>query len=231
MTGPVRLGIEIWSDVMCPWCVIGYYQLQRALVELSGEIEADILWRPFELNRDISEDGEDLEFHMMRKYGQGPSEAGTRQMQRIAESAGYKMRYLGPLDEYGEEPLRRIWNTLKAHKLLHWALETQGREAQTRLKLALFDAHFQYRLNVSDPETLFAIAERAGLDMEGAAKAMEDEALAAHIREEERAAMEKGITSVPAMLVEGRFMIPGAQEPEVYVAYLRKVVARMNDAA
>ena len=67
--------------------------------------------------------------------------------------------------------------------------------------------------------------------MEGAAKAMEDEALAAHIREEERAAMEKGITSVPAMLVEGRFMIPGAQEPEVYVAYLRKVVARMNDAA
>jgi len=152
-------------------------------------------------------------------------------MQRIAESAGYEMRYLRPLDEYGEEPSRRIWNTLKAHKLLHWALETQGREAQTRLKLALFDAHFQYRLNVSDPETLFAIAERAGLDMEGAAKAMEDEALAAHIREEERAAMEKGITSVPAMLVEGRFMIPGAQEPEVYVAYLRKVVARMNDAA
>lgn len=227
MSGPVRLSIDIWSDVMCPWCIIGCKQLQRALADLEGEIEADIRWHPFELNPDMPPEGEDLTQHMLRKYGQEPSESGTRQMQRTAERAGYEMRYLGE----GEEPPRRLWNTHNAHKLLRWTLDTHGGEAQTRLKLALFDAHFQQRRNVSDPETLFAIAEDLGLDMEGAAEAMGDGALSARIREEERAATEMGITSVPMMLVEKRFMIPGAQEPEVYAAYLRKVVARMKDAA
>jgi len=226
MTAPVRLSIEVWSDVMCPWCIIGYKQLQLALAELEGEIAADICWHPFELNPDMPEEGEDIAQHMLRKYGQEPSTDGMGRMQAIAERAGYDMRYLGE----GEEPPRRIWNTLKAHKLLHWALENHGQDAQTRLKLALFDAHFQQRNNVSDTETLFSIAKNLGLDMDGAKAAMESEALAARIRAEEREAMEMGITSVPMMLVKRRFMIPGAQEPETYAAYLRKVATRLQDA-
>ncbi len=226
MTARVKLAIDIWSDVMCPWCVIGYRHLQRALTELDGEIAAEIRWRPFELNPDLPDEGEDLAGHMLRKFGQMPSEDATARMQRIAAQAGYDMRYMGE----GEEPPRWIWNTRKAHILLHWMLDRHGPEAQTRLKLALFDAHFQQRRNVSDPESLFAIAKSLGLDMEGAAEAMADEALAARIRSEERAAMEIGISSVPTMLVDQRFVIPGAQEPEACVAYLRKVVERMSDA-
>ena len=231
MSAPVRLGIDIWSDVVCPWCVIGYRQLQKALEELDGEIEAEIRWHPFELNPDMPPEGEDMAQHMMRKYGMEPSESATGQMRRIAQSAGYEMRYLGPKDANGNERPQRMWNTLNAHNLLHWARETQGGEAQTRLKLALFDAHFQQRQDISDRETLLSIAENAGLAMDGAAEAMADEGLAALIRSEEHAAMEKGVTSVPMMLVEQRFMIPGAQEPDVYVAYLRKVVTRISDAA
>lgn len=227
MSAPTRLSIDIWSDVMCPWCIIGYMNLQKALAELDGEIAADIVWHPFELNRDMPEEGEDIAQHMLRKYGQEPSAGGSGQMRKIAEQAGYDMRYLGG----GEEPPRRIWNTLNAHKLLRWALECHGAEAQNRLKLALFDAYFQYSRNISDVDTLFAIAESLGLAMDGAAEAMADDALSERIHAEERAAMEKGITSVPMMLVEDRFMIPGAQDPEVYIATLRKVMERAGHAA
>ncbi|MDG2002017.1 MAG: DsbA family oxidoreductase [Novosphingobium sp.] len=227
MTVPARLAIEIWSDVMCPWCIIGYKQLETALETLDGEVEANISWRPFELNPDLPEEGEDAAHHMMRKYGQEPSAGTMRQMQMIAEQAGYEMRFVGE----GEEPPRRMWNTRLAHMLLHWALETGGSEVQTRLKLALFDAHFQQRRNISDREELAAIAESVGLDAIAVVAALNDERLSEKVQQDELDAVGKGINSVPMMLVEGRFMIPGAQDPETYAAYLRKVVTRMTDAA
>jgi len=227
MSVPARLTIDIWSDVMCPWCIIGYKELETALAGLAGEIEAEIRWRPFELNPDMPEEGEDAAQHILRKYGQQPSDGAMRHMQRIAKEAGYEMRWLGE----GEEPPRRMWNTRRAHMLLHWALDTAGGEAQTRLKLALFDAHFQQRRNISDREVLAGIAESVGLDRKGAEAALADDGLAETVQAEEMDAIGKGINSVPMMLVEGRFMIPGAQDPETYANYLRKVVTRMTNAA
>ena len=222
MNAPARLSIDIWSDVMCPWCIIGYRQLQQALHELEGEVEAELRWHPFELNRDMPEEGEDMAYHMMRKYGVEPDPAQSDRMAKIAEKAGYSMRYRGK----GEEPPRRIWNTFLAHKLLHWALEAHGPEAQTRLKLALFDAHFQLRRNVSDRETLLDIAASEDLDRACAEAALDDEALADTVRAEEAQALEMGVTAVPMMLVNRKFMIPGAQDPETYAGLLRKVVER-----
>lgn len=222
MNAPVRLSIDIWSDVMCPWCIIGYKQLQQALDELKGEIEADIRWHPFELNRDMPEEGEDMGQHMLRKYGVPPNQAASDRMAGIAQQAGYDMRYLGE----GEEPPRRIWNTFLAHKLLHWALEAQGPEAQTRLKLALFDSHFQQRRNMADREVLLDIAESEGFDRDAASAALDDEALSETVRAEEAQALEIGVTAVPMMLVNRRVMIPGAQDPETYAVTLRRVVER-----
>jgi len=227
MSDPARLTIDIWSDVMCPWCIIGYKQLETALANLEGEIAAEIRWRPFELNPDMPEEGEDAGQHIMRKYGQAPSDGAMRQMQSIAEHAGYEMRWLGE----GEEPPRMMWNTRRAHRRLHWALETAGGRAQTRLKLALFDAHFQQRRNISDRDVLADIAASVGLDRNAAMAALDDQALAQTIQAEEMEAIGKGINSVPTMLVEGRFVIPGAQDPDTYANYLRKVVTRMKDAA
>ena len=85
MNAPAHLRIDIWSDVMCPWCIIGYKQLQKALGELEGEIEADISWHPFELNRDMPEEGEDMGQHMLRKYGTPPEQAGSDRMAQIAD--------------------------------------------------------------------------------------------------------------------------------------------------
>jgi predicted DsbA family dithiol-disulfide isomerase len=226
MNAPARLSIDIFSDVMCPWCVIGYKQLQQALARLAGEIEAEVRWRPFELNPGIAPEGEDLASHMLRKYGRAPDEASTGQMFAIAERAGYDMRYLGE----EPEPERRLWNTFLAHKLLRWALASAGPDAQTRLKLALFDTHFQQRRNVSDRAVLLDVAESVGLDRAGAESALDDEALAADVRAEQREAQAAEINAVPTMIVDGRYLIPGAQGPETSESLLRRIVDRGTNA-
>jgi predicted DsbA family dithiol-disulfide isomerase len=207
---------------MCPWCVIGYKQLDQARAGLAGQIEAEVRWRPFELNPDMPPEGEDMAAHILRKYGRAPDAASTGQMVAMAERAGYDMRYLGA----EPEPERRLWNTFLAHKLLRWALVAAGPEVQTRLKLALFDAHFQQRRNVADRAVLLDVAAGAGLDRAGAEAALGDEALAHEVREEEREARAAEINAVPAMIINNRYLIPGAQEPETYVNVLRKAVDR-----
>jgi predicted DsbA family dithiol-disulfide isomerase len=219
-----KLTIDIWSDVMCPWCVIGYHQLLKGLALVAGEIEAEIRWRPFELNPDMPPEGEEQGAHVVRKYGRSPEQvaAGREQMLRIAERAGCSLAWAGE----GEAPPAMMRNTFLAHKLLAWTLDSAGPQAQTRLKLALFEAHFQHRRDVGDPAVLLTVAAEQGLEREGAGAALADEALGQRVRSEEAAAWDMNITGVPAMLVEGKFLIPGAQEPEVYADALRRVVAR-----
>jgi predicted DsbA family dithiol-disulfide isomerase len=120
-----------------------------------------------------------------------------------------------------------MWNTFDAHKLLVWALESAGPEVQNRLKLALFDAHFGQRRNLGDHDVLVDIAASVGLGREAAAAALISTELAAHVRAEEQAAFDMNITGVPAMLIEGKFLIPGAQEPETYADALRRVAEKV----
>ncbi len=221
-TGPAQVSIEIFSDVMCPWCVIGYRRLGQALDALAGEIEADVRWQPFELNPHMPPEGEDSASHIARKYGRAPDPEMRRQMEAMAAQAGYDMRYLGD----DPEPEARLWNTFLAHKLLRWALEANGTEAQTRLKLALFDAHFQQRRNLGDRAVLLDIAASAGLDRAGAEAALDDTALEHRVREAEELAAAMNITAVPTMLVNRKYLIPGAQDPGTYADLLRQVVKR-----
>jgi len=224
MNAPAKLTIDIWSDVMCPWCVIGYSQLQKGLAQLAGEVEAEVRWLPFELNPDMPPEGEGQADHIARKYGRSPAEAeGNRErLLEIGQRAGYSFAFTGA----GEPPKPMMWNTFLAHKLLKWALIEYGAEAQTRLKRALFDAHFQQRRNVSDPTVLLDLAEAEGLDRAGAEAALADEALGVIVRREEAQAWDMNISGVPAMVVNGKYLIPGAQEPETYVTALRRVVAK-----
>ncbi len=224
-----KLTIDIWSDVMCPWCLVGYGKLQKGLALLEGEIEADIRWHAFELNPDMAAEGEERSAHIARKYGRTLDQArGVQdQMRQAAEDAGVSLDYSGPHDENGEAPAAMMWNTFDAHKLLVWALESAGPEVQNRLKLALFDAHFGKRRNLGDHDVLIDIAASVGLDREAAAAALTSTELAAHVRAEEQAAFDMNITGVPAMLVEGKFLIPGAQEPETYANALRRVAEKI----
>lgn len=225
------LTIDIWSDVMCPWCLIGYGQLTKALAELEGEIAAEIRWRPFELNPDMPAEGEEQEAHLTRKYGR-PAEEGARirgQMKAIADSAGVSLSYEGGGE--GEAPPAMMWNTRRAHKLLAFALEEAGPAAQTALKLALFRAHFNQRRPLGDRDVLLDIAASVGLHREAAKAALDDPELEARVAAEQSQAWDMNITGVPAMIVEGRFLIPGAQTPDAYVTALRRVAAKAKAAS
>jgi predicted DsbA family dithiol-disulfide isomerase len=142
-----------------------------------------------------------------------------RRLMEAADHAGFPMEWSGE----GEEPAAMMWNTFAAHELLRWALATRGPEAQAQLKQALFRAHFQQRRNVGDREVLLDIAEAEGFDRTAADTALDDEALAIATRMEEKRGLEMGINSVPSFIVNGRYLVPGAQEPEVYAAALRRV--------
>jgi predicted DsbA family dithiol-disulfide isomerase len=226
MTKP-QVDVQIWSDVMCPWCAIGYAQYARALEELDGEVEVTTRWMPFELNPDLPPEGKDQQKHLAEVYHRSPEEVAAMhaQMQARAEQAGFAMQWTGE----GEEPAAWMWNTFEAHKLLRWVLAVHGPEAQSRLSEALFRAHFQQRRPIGEREVLLDIAEEEGFDRVAATAALDEEALAIATRMEEKRGLEMGINSVPSFIVNGRYLIPGAQEPEVFAATLRKV-AEMAEA-
>ncbi|MFY7836159.1 MAG: DsbA family oxidoreductase [Novosphingobium sp.] len=221
---PAKVMLDIWSDVMCPWCVVGLNQLDKALAGMAGEVEATVRFHPFELNPDMAEEGEEQAAHIQRKYGRTPEQsAGVREtLKQAGARAGYSFDYTGE----GEAPPAMMWNTRAAHRLLTWALRDFGPETQVRLKRALFDAHFQARRNVSDPEVLAGVAESAGLPRVGALQAMIDPDIDAAVIAGERQAWDLNVSGVPAVVINGKLIVPGAQEPEVYADLIRKVLAR-----
>lgn len=221
---PAKVTLDIWSDVMCPWCVIGLNQLDKALAGMAGEVDATVRFHPFELNPDMPDEGEEQSAHIQRKYGRTPEQsAGVRETLRgAAERAGYSFDYTGE----GEAPPAMMWNTRMAHRLLTWALRDFGPERQVALKRALFDAHFKARRNVSDPEVLAEVAEGVGLPRLNALQALIDPQLDAIVTAEERQAWDWNVTGVPAVVINGKLIVPGAQEPDVYANLIRKVLAR-----
>ncbi len=224
---PATVTIDIFSDVMCPWCLVGWGQLSKALAALDGEIAADIRWRPFELNPDMPEEGEERSAHLAKKYRRSAEETAAviGQMGQAAHDAGVSLDYAGDTDT---APPAMMWNTLTAHKLLKWALDNHGPHQQMALKLALFEAHFNHRRRIGERAVLLDIVEETGLDRERAAMALDDPALTAQVRAEEQQARAMNITGVPAMVVDGTFLIPGAQGAETYADVLRRVVAKRS---
>ncbi|MXO66873.1 DsbA family oxidoreductase [Altericroceibacterium endophyticum] len=224
MTDTVPLiSVDIWSDVMCPWCAIGYSQFAKAVAELNGEIEVETRWMPFELNPDMPEAGKPQAQHLAEVYGRSAEELADMRanLEEAARRAGFSMDYTGE----GTAPEPMMWNTFAAHRLLRWALAEYGPAAQTGLKLALFRAHFQARRNVSDHAVLLDLVESEGMDREAAQAALRDDALATAVRMEEQRSASAGIRSVPAFVFNDRYLVPGAQTPEIFGDTIRKIVA------
>ncbi len=203
--------IDIVSDVVCPWCIIGYKQLERALRE-SG-VTAELGWHPFELNPQMSEEGENLREHLATKYGTTPE--GSRQARARLTELGAE---LGFAFNYADD--MRMYNTFRAHQLLHWA-GTQGR--QHALKMALFAAVFTHRRDVNDIEVLAEVAALIGLPKASALAVLTEGRFAEAVREEEAFWTSRGITGVPAMVFDQRYLLVGAQGAETYKRILEKL--------
>lgn len=213
------LRIDIVSDVVCPWCIIGYKQVEKALTMLEQPVEAEFHWHPFELNPNMVPEGEDTAEHIARKYGSTPeqSKANRQRLSDIGDSVGFAFNYGDGM---------RIYNTFKAHKLLTIFGSERGWHAQTELKLALFKAYFQNRRDVSDEDVLLDIAEAQGMDREAAAAWLADDALTQTVRNEQAYWLDQNITGVPAIVFDGKFMVPGAQSAETFADVIAKVLRK-----
>ncbi len=212
------LQVDIVSDVVCPWCIIGYKQLMKALAALPGQFDVTIRWHPFELNPGMPVEGQDLREHVAQKYGTTPeqSQGARARLSALGESLGFNFDYFDGM---------RMVNTFRAHQLLHWAAE-EGK--QTALKLALFDAFFSQREDVSDPELLADVAGRVGLDRAQASAVLSDERFAQAVREEQQYWLDQDVHAVPTFYFQQQYMVPGAQEAEAFVRLLEKIHARAS---
>ena len=217
MNAPLKtLKIDFVSDVVCPWCVVGLGGLETALDKLKAEgITADIAFQPFELNPGMAPEGENIVEHIGRKYGSTPEQsAQNREMirQRAGE-VGFDMRMSAD---------SRIWNTFDAHRLLHWAGEVDAAK-QKNLKQALFAVHFTEGRNLTDAGVLTAVAEGVGLDRAEAAEILASDRYVQAVRDAQALWRSRGINSVPAVVVEGKYLISGGQPAGVFEDALRKI--------
>ncbi|QUT06137.1 DsbA family oxidoreductase [Sphingobium phenoxybenzoativorans] len=218
MTTPVK--IDFVSDISCPWCIIGLRGLEEALARVGGEVEADIRFRPFELNPDMAQGGENLGEHVTRKMG-STREQSAQMRQTITDRAAATGFAINFSDE------SRVYNTFDAHRLLRWAEEEGGQHA---LKRALFTAHFTRGEAMDDHATLVAIAEQAGLDGAKAREVLESGRYAGEVRAEEQLWRSRGINSVPAIVLNEKYLVSGGQPAEMFEQALRAVVAEQETA-
>lgn len=210
-----KMSIDIISDIACPWCAIGYARLERAMEQLTPEYEFEVQWRAFELNPDDSGDGEPILPALARKYGRSEDElrATQNQMMTVAKDLGLNFERIQE---------RLVCNTFDAHRLVKWAGE-QGQ--QTDMKKALFEAYFGKAENVADHEVLLRCVESLGLDVAKAREVLASDQYARVVREEEARYQKAGVSAVPAYIINGQYLISGAQEPDTLVQALQEIGA------
>lgn len=204
--------VEIWSDVVCPWCYIGKRNFEAALAEFEHRDHVEVTWRSFELDpwAPAVREG-DYAVRLAEKYGVPLGEA--RGMLDSMTSAAAAVGLAFDFDR------ARPGNTFDAHRLIHLAGD---RGAQDAMKERLLRATFTEGEPIGDRETLLRLAVEAGLDREEAAAVLDSDAYAAEVRSDEREALEFGISAVPFFVIDRTFGVPGAQLPDVLTRALQR---------
>jgi len=205
------LRIDIISDVMCPWCIVGYRQLSAAL-EATGTAH-EIHWHPFELNPDMPPEGQNLREHIMQKYGSSleESEQSRQHLKTLGSDLGIDFQFSDG---------SRMHNTFNTHQLLHWA---NPQERMHDLKQALFIAHFTNARDLSDNAVLADIAGEIGLDRTEALAVLDDQRYASQIRQEENFWTKQGIRGVPAVVFDRQHLVTGAQGVDNFTSILKQL--------
>lgn len=208
-----KVRIDIVSDVVCPWCIIGYQRLELALATLADKIDADIHWHPFELNPAMGSEGQNLREHLQEKYGSTLEESvsARENLTKLGEEVGFLFHFFDEM---------RIYNTRKAHQLLMWA-SSEGK--QFELQMTLFRAYFSEQKDISDDEQLIECATAVGLDPEVAKMVITDQSWAETVAHTEHQWLEAGIHAVPAIIINQKHLISGAQTPDLLISALEQI--------
>jgi predicted DsbA family dithiol-disulfide isomerase len=210
--------VEIYSDVVCPWCYIGKRRFERALAEFEGRDDVEVVWRPYQLDPRAPAQPTPALDGYARKFG-GPEQALriTSQMTEVGRAENLELDFT---------QAQRA-NTFDAHRLL-WLAEREG--DQDAVKEALLAAYFTEGRDVSDVDELVAIGAAAGLEAERVRSMLTSDEGRAEVQAELRTAVERGITAVPTFVFEGQWAVPGAQDPDTMLMVLRRVKERLGAA-
>jgi predicted DsbA family dithiol-disulfide isomerase len=204
--------IEIWSDLVCPWCYLGKRRLEKALADFPHRAEVEVVHRAFELDpaRPPGRTFDRLE-SLAQKYRLTAQRARAmeEEMERRAAADGLTFRLQGGV----------VGNTFDAHRVVHLG-RAAGREDAVLERL--YRAHFTEQRSIFDHASLAALAGEAGLSPEGVREALAGDAAAGSVRLEEQTARDLGVTGVPFFVLDGRYVVSGAEPVELLAAALRR---------
>lgn len=206
--------LDIFSDPVCPWCLIGKANLDRALAAHPNHPFV-IEWHPFQLNPDMPADGVDKRSYLAARFG-GVAKLDEihNRLRDMAQKAGVAM---------DPDKAERLPNTLNAHRMIHWA-GLEGKQAA--MVSALFRAYWRDGRDIGDVEELCDIAEEVGLDPLAMARLLATDADAGDLLARDQDARKKGVTAVPTFLIAQQYVISGAQPPEVWAQVIEELVAK-----
>jgi len=207
------VSVDVVSDVVCPWCFIGQKRLDKAIAQL-GDLDVEVLWRPYQLDPTIPAGGMDRKRYMLDKFG---SEERIRQIHARVEALGEAEGI-----DFAFDAIKVAPNTLDAHRVIRWA-GAAGGDQQNRLVRRLFQLNFEQGQNVGDYAVLATAAREAGMDAAVVEALLPTDADVENVRTEIATAQRMGITGVPCFLLEGRYAVMGAQDTDALADAIRQV--------
>lgn len=214
--------VEIWSDVVCPWCYIGKRRFDEAVARVMADpdvaLDLEVVYRPYQLDPTAPFGStQPVAETYAKKFG-GPERAEQilSHVTNVAAESGIEFRM--------DQALRA--NTLTAHRVIWFAGHTRGGDVQAAVKERLLRAYFTEGADIGRDETVIACAVDAGLDRDAVTELLAGDGGVGEVREELAQAASHGITAVPTYVVDGQWAIPGAQDVEVFERILRKLAAR-----
>ena len=212
--------VEVWSDIVCPWCYLGKRRLEGALGRFEHADRVDVVWRSFELEPDAPKVAESRRAMLLSRYGMTAEQAAERdaQMTALATEAGLVYR----------PDLAQLGNTFDAHRVLHAA---RAAGLQPQAKERLLRAYFTEGRTLTDADTLVELAADVGLDAETARAALADGSFADEVRGDEREAAAIGITGVPFFVLNRRYAVSGAQPSDLLLQALERTWAETMEPA
>ena len=206
--------IEVYSDIACPWCYLGERRLSRALKRFRGRDDVEVVFRPFQLDPELSDSAVPLLADLERKFGPS-AKAMTERVTETGLAEGIDFDWTHAL----------AVNTLTAHRLLRLAEREYGAIVQRDLANKLFEAHFEEGADVGDAGELTALAVQCGLDAKRVAEYLASDEGIAETKAEIATARDVGITAVPTFVIDEQYAVQGAQPPEIFLQVLEQVAA------
>jgi len=211
-----KIKIDIVSDIVCPWCAIGYKRLSQAINEMKMEDKVEIEWHPFELNPDMPLEGINANKYLMNKYqlSQDRLIYTRNNVKKLGEEVEFKFDYF--------EDMKKL-NTLDAHILLDYAKEFNK---QTELEVRLTEAYFSERKDISDRNVLFLALKRVGLNADEAIARLDNNEARENVQKEKRYWLERGVSSIPTMIFNSDIVLEGAVSVDTYKKVLTKMIKK-----